>query len=863
MLFVGRAAEIDSLRNLVVASQAGAGGAALIEGEAGLGKTRLLEELAAATTSSRVVWGRAWEEPGAPPYWPWRQALQSLPVTVDWDAARSAPSVATEVLDGLRRASLTQPVVVLLDDLHAADPDSIRLASFVARSIGELPVALVSAARPSTQLSSVARASMFVRLKPLDAVPAGELIAASAPITLDQGRRRALIEVAEGNPLVAIEVARLAGQDGRPPREIRAIVHDRLDPLPAPVRATLAAAAVLGRSFDVDRLAVMLSTSPLTVLSDLEPAMSLDVIVPAGTDSWRFSHQIVRDVVYDEMNTVRRIELHAAAAAAIAAEASDSTLGELARHLAAAIPIVDRATALDATLRAAEYAESSGAHADAADIFRHATDLVASDDARLDILLRLGQASLDAGQVAQACEAFDQAIGLSRSVGSADAFAVAALGRTERLRSDSFAMGWLPTVDAARRLLGDAPSALGSRLLARRALILGEAGMPGAHALAEQAAAEARLIGDLAALCECLSVLHLTCLLPELIERAGPVADELVEVAERTRNIERQLEGTLAQLTTRLTVGDLAGADEALQRCETLAAASGHPRHQFFALSRRAMRLFLAGKLSEGDDLLNRARELGNRIEEPDTDAVHHAARTVVLRDLVGEEELRTMLDEAVVMVEDGGDDRLCHYVAYVSAANGDLDRARELLDRALAVGDIEWVTQQIGWPFWACLIADTVVALSDRELAQQLYAALTGCEHLVAVNAGAISATTSAPDCSADTNPQHPGADPRPADEHPDARRPVRSQPLAERFSATFPAGSWRSSSARSTTIRRSAAGSLGSRPDSSRTRRKRFRTVLGWQCNAAAVARSAPPCSIQLSITSRHVGDDVSSSP
>src|SRR5215831_6936301 len=247
---VGRARELELLGRVVAAAEGGAGGVALVEGEPGIGKTCVLEALAARAAAAAVLRGRAWEEGGAPPAWPWREVIRMLGATVAWDRTPDRFAVFEKVTTVLREEAAVRPLLVLLDDLHAADDDTLALTRYVAASIREAPVAVVMAGRPSARLAPLARDCVHVRLGPLSAAEILTLADQTAPDPLSEQTRQGIARIAEGNPLVAHELA-LAG-DSRTglPVQLRDAVLGRVAGLAVPVREELDAAAVLGRQFD-------------------------------------------------------------------------------------------------------------------------------------------------------------------------------------------------------------------------------------------------------------------------------------------------------------------------------------------------------------------------------------------------------------------------------------------------------------------------------------------------------------------------------------------------------------------------------------------------------------------------------------
>jgi DNA-binding SARP family transcriptional activator len=148
-IFVGRDRELEELSAALEDAAAGRGRLFLISGESGAGKTRLADELAsrAKDANARVLWGRCSKRGGAPPYWPWTQALQSLgedlpkldPSAEEGDRFRQFVEVAAV----LKHASAQQLLLVVLDDLHRGDELSLLLLEFLAGELAEMHVAIV------------------------------------------------------------------------------------------------------------------------------------------------------------------------------------------------------------------------------------------------------------------------------------------------------------------------------------------------------------------------------------------------------------------------------------------------------------------------------------------------------------------------------------------------------------------------------------------------------------------------------------------------------------------------------------------------------------------------------------------------
>jgi DNA-binding SARP family transcriptional activator len=148
-IFVGRERELAELSSALEDAAAGRGRLFLVSGESGVGKTRLADELASSGKESgaRVLWGRCSKQGGAPPYWPWTQALRPLggevPALDPAAAEGERFGLFVSVASSLQRAASLQPLLMVLDDLHRADELSLLLLEFLAGELAEMHVAVV------------------------------------------------------------------------------------------------------------------------------------------------------------------------------------------------------------------------------------------------------------------------------------------------------------------------------------------------------------------------------------------------------------------------------------------------------------------------------------------------------------------------------------------------------------------------------------------------------------------------------------------------------------------------------------------------------------------------------------------------
>ncbi len=473
---VGRDGEMQRLRAAVDACSAGRGMSVfLLDGEPGIGKTRMLRECGryALLGGSRVIRGRCAEGREAPPYWPWIEALRFLlvgedpRVTAGWirglegdlsqlatDLApghRDAPSAAPAeqarfrlfdaVAQLLGRAARNRALVVLLDDLHAADQASLRLLEFVVRALRDARVMVAGAYRTgdvgtehplSAMIAAVAREQVNHRmhLGPLDAAQSAEYVRAVAgPEVADDVVTR-VFEQTGGNPFFLSEVAQvIAAREKSPGREardlpvppnVREVIRQRVRTLPAASREILDLAAICGRDFDVAVIAAMQSSPVADVLRGLGAPEAMMLVAPAPGEpgTFRFSHALVTQTLYEDLPADRRIALHRAAGEAMERlhlTERPEDVSALARHFhEASLGAEGQAAAVVYLRAAARGAMSTYAWLEAARLSRLALgvmDRTAPPElrARCDVLLELGDAEDRAGHPEAAREAYLEA----------------------------------------------------------------------------------------------------------------------------------------------------------------------------------------------------------------------------------------------------------------------------------------------------------------------------------------------------------------------------------------------------------------------------------------------------------------------
>ncbi len=372
----------------------------VLEGDPGIGKTRLAEEIArvADGQGAVVVWGRSDERGAAPALWPWLPPIRMLGSIAGVDTMHLGEPESTNQFDRFQAvadligvSATTTPVVVLLDDLQWADDDSLALLGFLTRAL-EGPVLVVVTMRElevgrrdalTDALALVARSpgSRRIRLRGLS-VEATAAILHEADSELTLSAVDDIHERAEGNPFYAIELARLLMQDGGLDRLVPATVGDvirrRLSALPAPTFELLELGAVIGRDVDLSVLARAADLEIGGCAERLDSALVHRVVVdaPDRLGSVRFSHALVREVLLDGMTSLRRARMHRKVADAIeAAPVGADDLEILADHLWRAVPVGAGPRAIEALERAADVAGSRAAYRTAETLLSRAVQL--------------------------------------------------------------------------------------------------------------------------------------------------------------------------------------------------------------------------------------------------------------------------------------------------------------------------------------------------------------------------------------------------------------------------------------------------------------------------------------------------------
>jgi tetratricopeptide (TPR) repeat protein/nucleoside-triphosphatase THEP1 len=683
--FVGRSAELSHLAAVFQEAASGSGSLVLVTGEAGIGKTRLVQELCtlAAESGGRVLSGRCWEEGGAPAYWPWIQVVRAaggdIEALAEASSERSLDPVTLrfKLFDGatsfLLAAAREQPLLIALDDVHAADAPSLLLLRFLSESIASHPVLVVASYRDedprvreqSDLFAGLLHAGERIRVRGLAQADVAAYVAALTNESPDVAVVERLHRITGGNPFFLGEVTRLlaealgaAGSDPlvRVPEEVRALIRRRVALLSPEATASLRRAAVVGREFDLPVLQATSTLSAPRLLEVLDEAVAAALLVadPVTQHRYSFVHELVRRALYDDLPASERLELHLSIGRRLEelhAGDLDQHVSLIAHHLTASAPLGHVAEAIDFAVRAGDRAVEVLAYEEAALHYRRALELVGSvqDDSggprqRCELLLKLGDAAWRAGDTRSASWAFDDAARLARKLGEPELLARAALGYVTGLGGfllfARFEAGDTAAelLDEALRVLPTDDSPLRARMLARLAVESYSANEPSDRPLrlSAEAIAMARRLGDSQALVTALHCRHWALATPDLVLERITNSEEMQRVASDTGNLESSFLAHNALLHAALEQCDGAAVDRELAAMSTLAETLRQPFYRWHVTCLRVVRAMLDGRFADAERLADEALRIGALRQSQYADYVFRYAQTLAISWLRG-----------------------------------------------------------------------------------------------------------------------------------------------------------------------------------------------------------------------------------
>ncbi len=639
--FVGRGRELDLLtRRVADVATGGNGGAVLVLGEPGIGKTAIVEE-ATRGAGVPVLIGRSVIDDGAPAFWPWLRLLDQAaaaplglgPELLDLggDALATGPAPRFRAIDRAARALIAAAadtgLVLVLDDLQWADEASLQLLRYLCRELAGTRLLVLGTVRDPDGAAGVppllteitgAPTVEVLRLAPLSRADVGAYLGSAAhPSWSEEVHRHS-----GGNPLFVRELVRLLNQEGRlgepaghlpVPAELRRLVGYRLGRLGERCHRLLGGCAALGDEVDLTLLAAA-DPGPGPVGPPLAEAVAAGVLLddPDTPNLLRFSHGLVRQAAYDSLERADRLDWHRRIAGALRTASAPS---DLARHaVRAAVDAGSCRDAITACRDASADAARRLAFDDAMHWQRQALALLdaagADDTERATTLLATAGTAYRAGLVNEALDQCRDVADLAERLDRTDLLAEAAVVVRGVGGPPAFAMTSL--CERARARLGDEDSARHARVLAQHALVMAEhADAAQAKELSARALAMAERSGDSGALIEALHSRHDALGGPADLAARRDLGMRLHALAVTAGRPDAAVWAHIWRFETALQAGDMVMFDDELTGLAALVDRLGWPIARWHLLRAEATRALIAGDFATTESLALEFQKVG------------------------------------------------------------------------------------------------------------------------------------------------------------------------------------------------------------------------------------------------------------
>jgi len=447
---VGRTREIAFFHQAMQQAFGGRGSLLLVEGEPGAGKTALLEAMHARAREAGIpaALARCVEIGSTPPFWPWVQLSRSLmgilgvdrvtasagphaallapffpDLAPDPARARAMPTalpphrVAQGIIASMRRLTGDVPLVLLIDDVYGADPDSIAVLTLLASEIDTMGLVLVASLRPLSASSAPTLAEAVLQMRRFPATAAIEVPPFTAEETAVLVARlttrpstemvEAIHQKSDGNPLFVTELARLVDQesgslDGADlPASLREVIRHRLAGVDEVTLQMLRTASVCGRAWDLSMVAEVLEVAPFDLADSIDQATSYGLVGPGRRPGeWRFSHVLVAQALAQSLGSLRKADTHRRIRQLMVERFGDQPERwvTIAHHAVESVPMEGLEPAIEALSRAGRHALGSNAYQSAEILLAQRLELARSlpgtaarNRAEIDALLDLSR----------------------------------------------------------------------------------------------------------------------------------------------------------------------------------------------------------------------------------------------------------------------------------------------------------------------------------------------------------------------------------------------------------------------------------------------------------------------------------------
>jgi len=641
---VGRDHELAQLAALFDRAWSGRPTIVLITGEAGIGKTRLADEAVqiASSAGTRVLRGEA-DAASREPMELWRGVYRALRIHARGDPSLPAEERRWECLDSLTEAlASVAPVVVILEDLHWADPIAIWVLEHLPRALGDAPVAVMATSREREPempgLDSLRRVSTLMTLGGLDVQAVVELAAAEASGPVDAAQLRARTG---GNPLFVQELIR-SPDGGSVIGEILDHSLGRFDPA---TREILAVAAVSGAGTPLAVLAAAASVSTAAATARLAPALRdgvLDEVTPTGV---RFHHALLAEAAQRLGDAPELNEKLCTAWQRV-----DTLDGRAAaawyRLRAVGAPAV--ADAVETACAVAAELVAAGQQARAAGLlwetWKAGVECIDRRELRANVAVDLAEVLTWLGDLEPALALYQEAAELARDSKDPITRARAEIG------ANLWANAFVPDLPRMRRL-EDVLAVLPPEEVELRTKLLGRLTTVGiadveaterVRSWAEEAVALARSTGDPVLIAQSLLDQIPSATNRSAVDGTMVAADEVIRLAERVGRSDLVLAGQQRRAGYLLNHGDIGAASQSLGRAEVLAALLPSPWWRYSALLQRTTLHALSGSRPAAMASMNDAIQVGTGRIEPVVVLGCEALHRLMLFDLYGYADERT-----------------------------------------------------------------------------------------------------------------------------------------------------------------------------------------------------------------------------
>ena len=800
----GREREQQVLTSCLDELESGQGQLVLIAGEPGIGKTRLAEETShhARVRGYEVKWGHCFEWAGTPAYWPWVEILRELvegrgPEQLRKSFGQDAALVAQvmpeigEILPNLppvprmnpeqarfrlfdkvsRYLGLVgsvHPLVIVLDDLHWADPGSLLLLDFIGRELDDASLLILGTYRDvevrrehplASTLGSLARVRTTQRLSlsRLNRDHVADLIRQITGIDPPEHSIDDVFSETEGNPFFVTEVVRLlvdqqyfehpvpsGNWNVAIPESVRETIGRNLDRLSERCNEVLRVASVIGREFDLSILQPLGDLSLDDLLVTLDEAIEARLVEERSRPgSYRFAHTLVQEALYEEVSTSRRYRLHGLVGETLEREHSNNLpphYGDLARHFRQASFGANLEKAIDYAVKAGDQAMEQVAWESAVGHYQRAVDLLESrspfDPVRVsETLLKLSEAqgragvsrgrSLGAGIDPVSRETSMRAAQIAREANLTELWAKALLANAGLNPWASASIETMQLMNEALCALPREDSALRARLLSRLSRVIylhtvlhGTERVPGVPSFEESVkwSAEAiemsRRLDDPAALSHALVMrpLFVTGPLEEIDEHLR-ITEEQLEAASRAGDQEFLFWGGGVKHCFLLQRGEIKAANELAEHQSSLGESLRLPLVEWALTVHQAGRALRTGRYNDADECIERANQLW-----PNS-VVTNCQRFVLERE---QDQVSGATKEIVESSSVPRMIRIPFALAYSLETEG-ADAARARL-RDTVLRDFLEQPKTPGWIRGLTVISEVCAEVGDRESASLVY---------------------------------------------------------------------------------------------------------------------------------------------